>query len=627
MIILRSLSLSFGEQDVFKEISATFADDQKIGIVGRNGAGKSTLLKAIAGLQKLDDGSISCERGKTIAYLPQEITFTSTKSVYDEAFMQFSEFTELEAESHDIMHQLEQGASNATQLIDRYNTIQQKLAFFDRPSAEQRTREILTGLGFSAERQAQTVDTLSVGWKMRIILAKLLLQNADFYLFDEPTNHLDLPTKEWFMEFLQHASFGFLLITHDRHFLESACQSIFELERGHGTMYYGNFSFYVAQKEQAREQQQTAYERQQKEIAHKTDIVNKFKAGTRSMQARSISKQLERMELVEPPESPLPSIKITFPPVAQAGKVVLTIEDVSHSFGDTVLFSHATCDIPRGKKFALVAPNGTGKTTLFNLIVGKLPLQHGKITFGYNVQPAFFEQDQTQALNLKRTIIEEINEACPKVPESTTRRFLGTFLFSGDDIHKKIGVLSGGEKNRVAMVKVLLQNANFLLLDEPTNHLDLYAKEVLLQALQQFQGTILFVSHDHNFIQELATDILELTPKGLYHYPGKYEDFLADRAEEMAHAEMKAAQAELSSGAKHDDSEEDNKGNNAARKKIRSLESTIAKLEAEQEKLYVAFTTHTYGSPEYTKADNRLTEVQKQLGQATAEWEELQKVS
>lgn len=621
MIILRSLSLSFGEQIVFNNISASFTEDQKIGIVGRNGAGKSTLLKAIAGLQKLDDGAISCERGKTIAYLPQEITFNSTKSVFDEAFLQFNEFIILEKESQEITHALEAGSSNAAQLIDRYNEIQQKLMFFDRPAAEQKTREILAGLGFSEERQQQTVDTLSVGWKMRVILAKLLLQNADFYLFDEPTNHLDLPTKEWFMEFLRNSSFGFLLITHDRHYLENACQAIFELERGRATMYYGNFSFYVAQKEQALAQQQTAYERQQKEIAHKEEIIAKFKAGTRSMQARSMQKQLERMDLVEAPESPLPTIKINFPACAQAGKVVLTIENVSHSFEDKLLFKNATCDIPRGKKFALVAPNGTGKTTLFNLITGKLPLQHGKITFGYNVQPAFFEQDQTQALNLKRTIIEEINEACPKVPESTIRAFLGTFLFSGDDIRKKIGVLSGGEKNRVAMVKVLLQNANFLLLDEPTNHLDLYAKEVLLQALQQFQGTILFVSHDHTFIQELATDILELTPNGLYHYPGKYEEFLMDRAADSASNKNSESKLEK----KEKNTEQKDSNNLDIRKKVKTLESAISKLEAEQEKLYVIFTTHEYGSPEYMKADKRLADLQKQLEQATAEWEQLEK--
>lgn len=611
MIIVRDLSLSFGTQKIFDDVDVTFGATQKVGVVGRNGSGKSTLLKVIAGQQTVDEGTITLDGTKTIAYMPQDIVFSSTKTVTEEIFSVFDKYLQLEKERDRIEQQLTEGSEDAAQLIERYNRLIDILQLFDRTDAQQRTDDIMNHLGFSEQQQQQTVDMLSVGWKMRIVLAKLLLQQADFYLFDEPTNHLDIVTKEWFLSFLQKASFGFLLVTHDRYFLEKACTTIFELERGKGTMYYGNFELYLAQKEERLVAQKAAYERQQKDIARKQETIDRFRASaSKAKSMQSMMKKIEKMELIEI-EPPLPTVSFHFPPTVRSGRVVLTLKDISYAFGNKQLFSHVSCEILRGQKLALVAPNGKGKTTLFNIITGKLPLQHGSIEFGHNVVPAFFEQDQTLVLNPEHTIMEEVSNACRDVSETTIRTFLGSFLFRSDEIHKKIKVLSGGEKNRVAMIKVLLQKANLLLLDEPTNHLDLYAKDVLLQSLQQYDGTMIFVSHDHNFIQNLATGILALTPQGLHYYPGTFEEFLDDEKRKnnkpaiqkttiVSHDEPKAT---------------------SVTKKIKQLETDIQRLELEEQKLIKQLELLAYGTAEYDKAIHKLAAIKTNLVMRMEEWE------
>lgn len=612
MIIVRNLCLSFGSQKIFDDIDVTFSATQKVGIVGRNGSGKSTLLKIIAGQQTPDEGTVTLDGTKTIAYMPQDIIFSSTKTVAEEILSVFDTYLQLEKERDDIEEQLTAGADDAAVLVERYNRIIDMLQLFDRADAQQRAQDIMQNLGFSEQQQRQTVNTLSVGWKMRIVLAKLLLQQADFYLFDEPTNHLDIVTKEWFLSFLQKASFGFLLVTHDRYFLEKACTTIFELERGKGTMYYGNFELYLTQKEERLAAQKSAYDRQQKDIARKQETIDRFKASaSKAKSMQSMIKKIEKMELIEI-EPPLPSVSFHFPSTVRSGRVVLTLKDIAYAFGDKQLFSQVSCEVIRGQKLALVAPNGKGKTTLFNIITGKLPLQQGFIEFGHNVMPAFFEQDQTLVLNPNNTIIEEVSNACRDVSETTIRTFLGSFLFRNDEIQKKIKVLSGGEKNRVAMIKVLLQKANLLLLDEPTNHLDLYAKEVLLQALQQYDGTMIFVSHDHNFIQNLATGILALTSQGLHYYPGTFEEFLDDEKRKNNNnivtrtitAPVKSKEISLT-----------------REKKMKELEASINKLEQEQQKIMERLEALAYGTPEYEKAMHKLTTTKTNLDICMHEWE------
>ena len=408
IIILNNLRLTYGERDLFDNISAHFEDGQKIGVVGRNGAGKSTLLKIISGQLKPDEGSITLSRQKRIAFLPQEVVLNSHESVYDEVFTVFNVFLELEREQHEIEEQLAAHADDATQLLERYQVILDALSHFDRGSAEGKAKTILKGLGFSEDNFSTPVNTLSVGWKMRVVLAKLLLQEADFYLFDEPTNHLDMVTKEWFLHFLRNAPFGYLLVTHDRYFLDKGCESIFALSLGKATMYRGNYTRYIKQFNEDQDRLHAAYEQQRKEIARKEDTINRFRASaTKAKMAQSMIKQLAKVERIQidPIE---PTFSTTFPPVERSGKTVLTVKDLSYDYGEKLLFKKASCEVQRGHKVALVAMNGMGKSTLFDLIAGRLELQSGSVDFGHNVKFALFEQDQAKALNANKTVFEEV---------------------------------------------------------------------------------------------------------------------------------------------------------------------------------------------------------------------------
>lgn len=630
MIQLNKISLSFGQSVIFDNITALFRA-QKIGVVGRNGAGKSTLLKAIAGLIPLDEGSISQERHRKIAYLPQEITLESDKSIYLEAYTVFEEFTKLQEEADKIEQSLSQGADNAEELIERYQELQDILSKFDAVAAQNRTKKILLGVGFSENKQQELVNTLSMGWKMRLVLAKLLLLNADFYLFDEPTNHLDMVTKEWFLNFLKEFKGGFLLVTHDRHFLDNACDYIFELERGNGTMYTGNFTAYIAQKSERQATTQSAFERQQREISQKQATIDRFRASaSKSRMAQSMMKQLDKIERIEV-EPPLPTIKIKLPAAPRAGKIILEAKGLSYGYTDRTLFTNASCEIHRGQKVALIGANGIGKSTFFNLLTQRLQTRSGSVDYGYNVTSALFEQDQARVLTPTNTIFEEIIQATSQQTESTIRALLGAFLFSGDDIEKKISVLSGGERNRVAMVKIFLQNANFLILDEPTNHLDLYSKDVLLQTLQKYDGTMLFVSHDYDFINKLATHIVELTPNGLISYPGTYEDYLWQKKQvELAQEHAKAPKKSVASAAINNTPIGKNNLNTRPaqatyeeRKEMRSIEARLEKIELELAKNLEALAALEYGSTQYNVVTAQVKKLQDEQASKTKRWEEL----
>jgi len=618
MIQLNNISLAYGEKVLFNAIAGQLRS-QKIGLVGRNGAGKSTLLKVIAGLTQLDEGSVSIERDKTIAYMPQELVIESKKNVFDEAYSVFETALKLEQEKEQLEQKLETASDNAVELADRYSTILEQLTLFDKAKSLARTEELLLGIGFTQNMWHTSVTQLSTGWKMRLVLVKLLLQDADFYLFDEPTNHLDIVSKEWFCEFLKSFRGGFLMATHDRHFLTIACDHIFELERGNGTLFTGNFNAYLQQKEAIQSATHAAYNRQQREITRKQRTIDRFRASaSKARQAQSMIKQLDRMERIEI-EPPLPTVNIKLKTPERPGKIVLDINNVSFAFDDKKLFTNACGTIMRGQKIALVAANGVGKTTLFNLIANKYKLLSGTIEQGHNVHMALFEQDQTRVLKPESTIFEEVISAVRNVSDAMIRSLLGAFLFSGDDIHKKIKVLSGGERNRVAMVKVVLQNANFLLLDEPTNHLDLYAKEVLLQTLQQYNGTMLFVSHDHDFIEKLATDIWELTPNGINVYEGDYESYLWRKKQE----EQSQDHTPHALLVKKPETPRNTKKDHELKKACRKLENKINKLEKKLEQLSNELIQHTYGSAEYKKIETTITQTQQELATTAQEWQSM----
>ena len=622
-----NVCLEMVEQVIFDDISFVFDHDQRIGLVGRNGSGKSTLLKVIAGQQQLDKGSVSIQKSKSIAYLSQDVVLASDKSIIEEAYTAFAHIAVLIEEQKAIEAQLD-NADDIDELLERYALVCEKLLHIDQEGMRAEAKKVLMGLGFKPDQLDEPVANLSVGWKMRIVLGKLLLQKADFYLFDEPTNHLDIVAKEWFLQFLKRAPFGFVLVCHDRYFLNQLCTEIFEIERGKGKLYVGDYNNYEKQKAHDEALLEMQYKNQQRDIKQKTETIERFKAkASKASMAQSMMKALDKVERIElPPKSP--DINFNFPPIQQSGSVVLTIEDVGHAFGSKQIFKDVSFEVQKGQKIALVASNGVGKTTLFNLIAQKLPLGSGKVIVGYNVHSTVFDQDQTASLAMDKTILENITESCPKVIEQKIRAFSGSFLFTKDSINKKVGVLSGGEKNRVGMIKVLLQNANLLLLDEPTNHLDIQSKDILLTALQSYQGTILFVSHDQDFVNKLATDIVELSVDGAKEYQGNYELYVYQKQQEASSsAKATADRQDVPKKTNNNKKEQEvaaPKKVTLSSSEVKALERTVQKLEHEVSRTENSFAELTFGSAKFNDAQKKLIDLKKELAVALAAWEDSQ---
>jgi ATP-binding cassette, subfamily F, member 3 len=620
-----NVCLEMVEQVIFDDISFVFDHDQRIGLVGRNGSGKSTLLKVIAGQQQLDKGSVAIQKGKTIAYLSQDVVLNSDKSIIEETYTSFAHIAALVEEQKAIEAQLDT-AEDLDDLLERYATVCEQLLEVDQEGIRAEAKKVLMGLGFKPENFDDPVASLSVGWKMRIVLAKLLLQKADFYLFDEPTNHLDIVAKEWFLQFLKRSSFGFVLVCHDRYFLNQLCTVIFEIERGKGLLYVGDYNDYEKQKAHNEALLESAFKNQQRDIKQKTETIERFKAkASKAAMAQSMLKALDKVERIElPPKAP--DINFIFPPIQQSGSVVLDVENVAHAFGEKQIFKNVSFEVQRGKKIALVASNGVGKTTLFNLIAQKLPLHTGSIVLGYNVSYTVFDQDQTASLATEKTILENISSSCPAATEQKMRAFAGSFLFTKDSINKKVGVLSGGEKNRVGMIKVLLQNANLLLLDEPTNHLDIQSKDILLKALQAYQGTILFVSHDQDFVNKLATDIVELSIDGAVEYAGNYELYLYQKQQDALNAQ-KMQLADQTANNKKINKDKKMVEVVASQKvilsphEIKALERKVQKLEHDIARTENSFAELTFGTDAFNNAQKKLAELKKELELTLVEWE------
>ncbi|MBP7854639.1 ATP-binding cassette domain-containing protein [Candidatus Babeliales bacterium] len=603
MIFVKDVSLQYGEQILFDDISCTINKTDRIGLVGRNGAGKSTFLKLLDGKIGIDAGSIQMQKGSKIAYMPQEVVIASNKNVLDETLSALSDLYAMHDEKEKLFLKIQDDANEIDMI--RYSELEHELLERNFEGKRVQAELMLEGLGFDAKKQAMGVHELSVGWRMRIVLAKLLLQDADFYLFDEPTNHLDLSAKTWFLNFLKSGDFGYLLVCHDRYFLDKVCDITFELSLGKLTIYHGNYTYYITQKEIRSQHLQQAYEQQQREIKHKQRIIDKFKAGTRASAAQSMMKALDKIEKIELDQQvKTMTLKLQVPP--RAGQYVLTVKNVSFGF-DRPLFDQVSFEIQREDKVALIAPNGTGKTTLFNLIAQKLPMQRGSIQLGYNVTTALFDQDQEKVLDPNKTILQEVSDSLPQVPESKIRAVLGALLFSGDDVYKFTKVLSGGERNRVAMAKVVLSNANFFLLDEPTNHLDIESKEVILQGLKSFEGTILFVSHDQDFVNRLATKIIELHEHGVYCFDGNYDAYLAFKA-----AKQKSSDKELHQASSHAVKKEvvNKKEQFELQKKVKNITNRIAQAEKRLSELLHKMGSVVYESVEYSTLNTEFEKIQ-----------------
>ena len=547
MLRLEHISKIYPTGEVLKDVNWEVKAGDRIGLVGVNGAGKSTQLKIIAGEVDPTTGEVIRPASLHIAYLTQEFEVDPTRTVKEEFWRAFVEANEVHESLTNVQHQLETATpEELDKLLRQMDRFQRQFEALDGYSLEAQIDKILPELGFELGDGDRLVSAFSGGWQMRMSLGKILLQKPDLLLLDEPTNHLDLETIEWLENYLKGLITPMVIVSHDREFLDRLCTQIVETERGVSTTYLGNYSNYLQQKFEAKEAQQSAYERQQKEIEKQQVFVDKFRASaTRSTQAKSREKQLDKIERIEAPISDLRTLHFRFPPAPRSGREVVKIQDLTHMYDDKILFLGGNLLIERGDRIAFLAPNGAGKSTLLRLIVGMEQPTEGTVTLGaHNVIPSYFEQNQAEALDLSKTVMETIHDEVPDWTNEEVRTLLGRFLFGGDTVFKKVVALSGGEKARLALAKMLLRPANLLILDEPTNHLDIPAKEMLEEAIQNYDGTVLIVSHDRYFISQVANKIIEIRDGEFRVYLGDYHYYQGKLAEEREQARQAAIAAE-----------------------------------------------------------------------------------
>ena len=540
MIQLSGAGKRFGHKLLFENTDWLITPRDRIGLVGANGTGKSTLMKVLAGLDTLDYGSLIVAKGTTAGYLPQDGLTLSGRTVFAECMAVFTELHAMERELETLTHQiseLDHTSPEYAEVADRYHSLEHEFRTRDGYSIEAEVGRVLMGLGFRKEDWERLTDEFSGGWQMRLALAKLLLQKPNLLLLDEPTNHLDLEARNWLEEYLHNYPHAFVLISHDRYFLDVTVNKIAEIWNKRFWFYTGNYDKFLAQKTQRNEQLQAAYRNQRDRIEQLEVFINRFRyQATKAKQVQSRIKELEKIERIEvPPEEK--TIHFSFPQPKPSGRIVAEFENVakvypatkksdSRTSAEKEVFRNVNFMIEKGDRIALVGVNGAGKSTLIKLLAGAELPTHGEFKLGYNVEADYFAQDQYKELDADARMIDDLGAASPRSTQTELRSLLGCFLFSEDDVFKKIGVLSGGERGRYALLRLLLHPANFLLLDEPTNHLDLRAKDVLLDSLMDYTGTVVFVSHDRYFIDKLATRVFEIGDGKVEVYPGNYEDYL-----------------------------------------------------------------------------------------------------
>jgi ATP-binding cassette subfamily F protein 3 len=531
MIQLSSAGKHFGSKTLFQELNWVMGEKERVGLVGGNGTGKSTLLKVLAGMETLDEGSRSASKETTTGYLPQDGLSLSGRSVLEECLSVFGHLLDIEKEMEALTHkmaELDPSSNEYRKVADRYHRIETEFQRSDGYSLEAQVGAVLNGLGFSRDDAKRGVEEFSGGWQMRVGLAKLLLRKPNLLLLDEPTNHLDLEARNWLEEYLNNYPFAYVLVSHDRYFLDVTVDRILEIWNRHTYFYTGNYDRYLEQKAERRAQLEASQKNQQEQIHHLETFINRFRyQATKARQVQSRIKELEKIDKIELPDEER-VIHFSFPQPRPSGRMVAELRNVAKSYGEKGVFENVSFVLNRGDRVALVGVNGAGKSTLIKLLSSAEPVTKGELRLGHNVELDYFAQDQYKVLDPEARLLDDLTSFAPTAVSNQTqlRTLLGSFLFSADDVFKRIGVLSGGERNRYALARMLLRPANFLLLDEPTNHLDLQAKDVLLEALRKFTGTIVFVSHDRYFIDKLATRIFEIERGKLQDYPGNYEDYL-----------------------------------------------------------------------------------------------------
>ncbi len=529
MLQLADAGKRYGHKLLFEHANWLITGAERTALVGANGTGKSTLMKVLAGLETLDYGTMQRVRGTEIGYLPQDGLTLAGRSVFDECLSVFDELRGMERELESLsarLSELDPGGTEYAAAAERFSSLNNRFHAKDGYALDAQVGAVLAGLGFSKADWTRQTEEFSGGWQMRIALAKLLLAKPDLLLLDEPTNHLDLETRTWLEGYLKTYPNGFILISHDRFFIDTTATKIVEVWNKRLHSYTGNYAKYEQQRQDRRTQLEAAYKNQRERIEDLEAFINRFRyQATKAKQVQSRIKELEKIERIVIPEEET-AIHFTFPQPQSSGRTVVEVQELHKTYGPKQVLRAVDFTIERGDRIALVGANGAGKSTLVRLLSGQEPATAGALRLGHNVLPEFFAQDQYKVLDPGARMLDDISAIAPRVPDAELRGLLGCFLFTGDDVFKPLGVLSGGERNRYALAKILVSPANFLLLDEPTNHLDMRAKDVLLDAVKHFQGTVVFVSHDRYFIDGAATRVFEVEDGHVHVYPGNYEDYL-----------------------------------------------------------------------------------------------------
>lgn len=629
-----NISKSFGSNEIIKDATFLVNEHEKVAIVGVNGAGKTTLLKILTGEESADSGSITLAKDAKLGYLRQINNVDSALSIIDELYTVIEPILNMEKRMSQMQEDMKHlTGSELEELYSSYTALTHSYELMDGYAAKSRVVGILKGLGFEEADFDRKINTLSGGQKTRVFLAKLLLEEPDIILLDEPTNHLDLRSIEWLESYLLNYKGAVIIVSHDRYFLDKIVSKVIDIENGNVQMYLGNYTDFSNKKQMLLDAKMKEYLNQQQEIKHQEAVITKLKQFNREKsikRAESRQKQLEKIERVEAPQTYSENMRLSLDISKESGKDVLTVHNLSKSFDQKKLFWDINFEIKRGERVAIIGDNGTGKTTLLKIINGLLEPDTGEVIYGSNVSVAYYDQEH-QVLHMDKTLFDELSDTYPEMTNTQIRNILAAFLFTGEDVYKKIADLSGGERGRVSLVKLMLSKANFLLLDEPTNHLDIVSKDVLENALTNFPGTVCYVSHDRYFINKTATRILDLTENRLLNYIGNYDYYIEKReAVEEAANLTSTEQAEKPADVSESKKEWiDNKTALAQKKKVKNAlnkcEKEISEIEDKLQAVDVEF-----ANPDNASNVGKLMELQKQkealekrLDKLMEDWEEL----